>query len=266
VTQTLLSEKNPLLKEVRRAAARGELTSGGGLIDGLAVAEGFYLLEEALGSRREIPVVIAAENVLATVATHLRGLKQTRVVAVSEAAFAHLATTETPQGVIALVRPPQWTLDQLVRGTPLVVVLDAVQDPGNAGAIVRAAEAFGATGVALLKGSVSPYNPKCLRASAGSMFRLPVVSGIDESLLAAALEQKRVTLYAALPRAEMPIAAADFKGACAIVIGSEGHGVSTRIERKAIGVRIPTSGVESLNAAVAAGVMLYEAQRQRALP
>ena len=90
---------------------------------------------------------------LATVATHLRGLKRTRVVAVSEAVVRELASTETPQGVIALVRPPQWTLDQLVRGKPLVVVLDGVQDPGNAGAIVRAAEAFGATGVAFLKGT-----------------------------------------------------------------------------------------------------------------
>jgi TrmH family RNA methyltransferase len=260
VTQTLLSDKNPLLKEVRRAASRGELTS-----DGLAVAEGFHLLEEALGSRCEIPIVIAADPVLATVATHLRGLKRTRVVSVSEAAFAKLASTESPQGVIALVRPPQWTLDQLVRGKPLVLVLDAVQDPGNAGSMVRTAEAFGATGVALLKGSVNPYNPKCLRASAGSMFRLPVAAGIDESLLAAALEQKRVALYAALPRAERSISQANFSGACAIVIGSEGHGVSKRIEKKAIGVRIPTSGVESLNAAVAAGVMLYEAQRQRAL-
>src|SRR5580692_10671158 len=216
MTEAPLSEKNPLLKEIRRAASRGELTA-----DGLAVAEGFYLLEEALGSRREIPVVIAAENVLATVATHLRGLKQTRVVAVSEAAFAHLATTETPQGVIALVRPPQWTLDQLVRGKPLVVVLDAVQDPGNAGAIVRAAEAFGATGVAFLKGSVNPYNPKCLRASAGSAFRLPVVSALEESLLIAALEQRRATLFAALPRAEKLISEADLTGNCALVIGSE---------------------------------------------
>jgi len=260
VTQTPLSEKNPLLKEVRRAASRGELT-----LDGLAVAEGFHLLEEALGSRREIPMVIAAEPVLATVATHLRGLKRTRVVSVSEATFAKLASTESPQGVIALVRPPHWTLDQLVRGKPLVVVLDGVQDPGNAGSMVRTAEAFGATGVAFLKGSVNPYNPKCLRASAGSMFRLPVVAGIDQSLLAAALEQKRGALYAALPRAERSVSQADFSGACAIVIGSEGRGVSQRIEDKAIGVRIPTSGVESLNASEAAGVLLYEAQRQRAL-
>lgn len=260
MTEAPLSEKNPLLKEIRRAASRGELTS-----DGLAVAEGFHLLEEALGSRCEIPVVIAAENVLATVVTHLRGLKRTRVVSVTEEVFAKLATTESPQGVIALVRPPQWTLDQLVRGKPLVVVLDAVQDPGNAGAMVRTAEAFGATGVAFLKGSVNPYNPKCLRASTGSMFRLPVAAGLDESLLSAALEQKRVALYAALPRAERSISQADFTGACAIVIGSEAHGVSKKLEKKAIGIRIPTSGVESLNAAVAAGVLLYEAQRQRAL-
>jgi TrmH family RNA methyltransferase len=267
VTQIPLSDKNPLLKEVRRASSRGELTSGRGELiwDGLAVAEGFHLLEEALGSRSEIPIVIAAENVLATVATHLRGLKRTKVVSVSEETFAKLASTESPQGVIALVRPPHWTLDQLVRGKPLVVVLDGVQDPGNAGSMVRTAEAFGATGVAFLKGSVNPYNPKCLRASAGSMFRLPVVAGIDENLLAAALEQKRVALYAALPRAERSVAQADFSGACAIVIGSEGRGVSQRIEDKAIGVRIPTSGVESLNASVAAGVLLYEAQRQRAL-
>ena len=219
MTETLLSDKNPLLKEVRRAAARGSLTS-----DGFAVAEGFHLLEEALRSRCEIRVVIAADTIRTTVETHVAGLKQTRVVAVSEAVFAALASTETPQGVLALVRPPAWTLAQLVRGRPLVVVLDGVQDPGNAGAIVRAAEAFGATGVAFLKGSVNPYNPKCLRASAGSAFRLPVVAALEESLLIAALEQKRATLYAALPRAEKLISEADLTGNCALVIGSEGRG------------------------------------------
>ncbi len=255
---TTLSESNPLLKAVRRAAARGTVTA-----EGLAVAEGFHLLEEALKSRCEVPVVIAAESVKATVATHLRGLKRTRVVSIADTAFANLASTETPQGVIALVRPPTWTLDQLVRGKPLVVVLDGVQDPGNAGAMIRAAEAFGATGVALLKGSVNPYNPKCLRASAGSIFRLPVATGIEPGLLEAAFKQKGVTLFAALPRAAKTISEADFRGACAIAIGSEGHGVGSRIEKKAIAVRIPTCGVESLNAAVAAGVLLYEAQRQR---
>lgn len=259
MTETLLSDKSPLLKEVRRAAARGSLTP-----DGFAVAEGFHLLEEALRSRCEIRVVIAAEPVRNTVAAHVRGLKRTRVVSVSEAVFAGVASTETPQGVIALVKPPTWTLDHLVRGRPLVLVLDGVQDPGNAGAMVRAAEAFGATGAAFLKGSVSPYNPKCLRASAGSMFRLPVVAALEEGLLAAALEQKRVALFAAVPRGGKLAGETDLTGNCAIVIGAEGRGVSSRLQRKAVGVRIPTSGVESLNAALAAGVLLYEASRQRA--
>ncbi|MBV8846278.1 MAG: RNA methyltransferase [Bryobacterales bacterium] len=256
--ETLVSEKNSLLKEVRRASARGSLTA-----DGLAVAEGFHLLEEALRSRCEISVVIAAEPVKTTVAAHVRGLKHTRVVVVTENNFEKLAATETPQGVIALVRPPTWTLDQLLRGRPLVAMLDGIQDPGNAGAIVRAAEAFGATGAAFLSGSVNPYNPKCLRASAGSLFRLPVAASLDESLFSVALEQKRVRLFAAHPRAEKLIFETDLTGACAIVIGAEGRGVTPSLQRRATGVRIPTSGVESLNAAVAAGILLYEASRQR---
>lgn len=254
----LLSESNPLLKELRRAASRGSLTSGG-----LAVAEGFHLLEEALRSRCDIPVVIAAESAGAVVSKHLRGLKHTRVAAVSDKTFASLAATESPQGVIALVKPPSWTLEHLVRGKPLVVVLDGVQDPGNAGAILRAAEAFGATGAAFLKRSVNPYNPKCLRASAGSLFRLPIVAGLEHALLSAALKQKEVTLFAALPRASRALAESDLKRPCAIVIGSEGHGITPALAKSATPVRIPTCGVESLNAAVAAGVLLYEAQRQR---
>lgn len=258
MTEALLSESNPLLKDVRRAGARGSVTS-----DGLAVAEGFHLLEEALRSRCEIPAVIAAESAQAVVSKHLGGLKRTRVAAVSDKTFERLATTDSPQGVIALVRPPHWTLEHLVRGKPLVVVLDGVQDPGNAGSMVRAAEAFGATGAAFLKGSVNPYNPKCLRASAGSMFRLPVLAGLEHSLLAAALKQKEVSLYAALPRATRTLGQADFTGPCAMVIGSEGRGVTPALAKSAIPIRIPTCGVESLNAAVAAGILLYEAQRQR---
>jgi RNA methyltransferase, TrmH family len=264
----LLSEKNPLLKQVRRAIARGSLTE-----DGFAIAESFHLLEEALKSDCEIGAVVASESVKGAVAAHVRGLKRTRVVAVSDAVFEQLASTEHTQGVIALVRPPVWSLDQLLRGRSLVVVLDGVQDPGNAGAIVRAAEAFGGTGAAFLKGSVSPYNPKSLRASAGSMFRLPVVASADQDLLLAALDLKRISLYAAVSTvnatssqlAPKSIADANFSERSAIVIGSEGRGVNPKLLDRATPVRIPTNGVESLNAAVAAGIMLYEARRQRAL-
>jgi TrmH family RNA methyltransferase len=141
----------------------------------------------------------------------------------------------------------------LLRGTPLVVVLDGVQDPGNAGAILRAAEAFGATGAVFLHGTVSASNPKCLRASAGSAFRLPIVTEIPADL----------ALYAADPRAKLPVSQAHLGVACAIVIGGEGSGVRPELAARATGVKIPTTTVESLNAAVAAGILLYEARRQR---
>lgn len=258
ITETVSSERNPLLKEIRRAVSRGSLTE-----DGFAVAESFHLLEEALASDCEIAAVLVAESVKNTVAAHVRGLRRTRVLAVRDAVFAALASTETTQGVLALVRPPQWTLDQLLRGKCLLVILDGIQDPGNAGAIVRAAEAFGATGAAFLKGAVSPYNPKSLRASAGSIFRLPIVAAADEDLLLTALDQRGAAVYAAAPRASLSCADADLSGRTALVIGSEGRGVSPKLAEHATGIKIPTSGVESLNAAVAAGVLLYEARRQR---
>jgi TrmH family RNA methyltransferase len=250
-----LSDKNPLVKQIRRAVARGTLTE-----DGYAVAEGIHLLEEALAARREIGAVIVSETARETSRLPQGRLPQARVV--SEKTFRDLSSTESPQGVLALVRPAAWTLDQILNGCALVVVLDGVQDPGNAGAILRAAEAFGATGAVFLKGTVNPYNPKCLRGSAGSVFRLPIVMAAD---LAAGLDGDLggLRLYAAMPRARQPIEETDFRGPCGIVIGGEGRGVSAALETRVTSVRIPTSGVESLNAAVAAGIMLYEARRQR---
>jgi len=151
----------------------------------------------------------------------------------------------------------------LFRGQSLVVVLDGIQDPGNAGSIVRSAEAFGATGVLFLRGSVNPYHPKTLRAAAGSLFRMPVVYGLDEDLARAALEQRRLDIYAAAPRGAKHLKDVDLTRRCAIVIGSEGRGVSEKLRAAALDLRIPTAGVESLNASVAAGVLLYEARRQR---
>lgn len=241
MVETLISDKNPLLKEVRRLAAGGAPGE-----DRLVLAEGPHLLSEAIRSRIEIHAVILAES-----AGEIPDVGATRVVRVLDGLFHKLASTESPQGVLALIRLPEWK--DLLGGTPLVVVLDGVQDPGNAGAILRTAEAFGATGAVFLKGSVSPSNPKCLRASAGSVFRLPIVTEIPSGL----------KLYAADPRAALAVAQADFKIPCAIIIGAEGSGVRPELAARATGLKIPTAGVESLNAAVAAGILLYEARRQR---
>jgi RNA methyltransferase, TrmH family len=258
--ESITSSSNPLVRDVRRAIARGGLTD-----DGWCVAESFHLLEEALRSERDVPLVLASEAVRTTVERHVSGLRGPRTVVLPDSLFQSIAATETSQGVIALVKPPEWSIDQLFRGKSLVVVLDGVQDPGNAGTIARAAEAFGASGLIFVKGAVSPHHPKTLRAAAGSLFRIPYVSALAPPLARAALQQHRVDLYAAMPFTGQQRMAGnvDFTRKCAIVIGSEGRGVSKELHGICQDISIPTIGVESLNAAVAAAVLLYEARRQR---
>src|ERR1039457_3193259 len=262
--ETIASAANPLLKEVRHAVARGTLTAGG-----CCVAETFHLLEEALQSPCEVKTVLAAESARAAVVAFGPRLAGVKVALLPDALFAGIATTETTQGVIALVQPRQWQFAQLLHGKALVVVLDGIQDPGNAGAIVRTAEAFGATGVLFLKGTVSPHNPKTLRASAGSLFRVPFVHAMASATAVATLEGSKIALFAPVPAASAssmrPLAATDLTGRCALIVGNEAHGVSAVWRAAAAPVSIPTVGVESLNAALAAGILLYEARRQRML-
>jgi TrmH family RNA methyltransferase len=259
--ETITSAANPLLKQVQRAFVRGGLTPAG-----WCVAETFHLLEEALRSDCEVKVVLAGESVRCAAERHVRGLRGVKIVIAPDALVERVSGTESSQGVLALVKPPAWKLEHLFRGCPLVVVLDGLQDPGNCGTIERAAEAFGSTGVVFLKGSASPYNPKALRASAGSLFRVPFLYGVDATLARAALEQNRVDLYAGVPARSgvRSLAETDFTARCALIVGNEARGVGTALRSAALEVAIPTVGVESLNVAVAAGILLYEARRQRA--
>src|SRR5499427_9199945 len=242
--ESITSPANPLLKDVRRAIVRGSLTP-----QGFWVAETFHLLEEALRSDCEVKTVLAAESVLSAAEAHVRRLNGVKVAVLPDALFRSISGTETSQGVMALVRPSAWKLEQLFRGCPLVVVLDGLQDPGNAGTIARAAAAFGATGMLFLKGSVSPYSAKTLRASAGSLFRVPFLHGVDAALARAALAQNKVDLFAGVPANSSHPAKAltfvDLTRACGLVIGSEARGVSTELLGAAIDISIPTVGVES---------------------
>ena len=185
--ETITSAANPLLKDVRRAVARGSLTA-----EGWCIAETFHLLEEALRSRLRRQDRARRRKQARAVEAYGRRLAGVKVVVLPDALFAGIAATETSQGVMALVQPREWKLEQLLHGKALVVVLDGLQDPGNAGTIVRAAEAFGATGILFLKGTASPHNPKTLRASAGSLFRVPFVHGIDQRTAAPRCAQNGV--------------------------------------------------------------------------
>jgi len=256
--EPITSAHNPLLKEIRRAVGRGALTS-----DGLCVAEGFHLLEEALRSELEIAAIVATEAAMSAAAALAKNAQKTRFLTVSEALFGGFSSTENAQGVIALVRPPVWCEDDLFPAPALVLVLDGVQDPGNAGTLARSAEAFGATGVLLLKGCVHPWNPKALRASAGSLFRLPLLELVAPEDAIAAFTRRKLPLWTTIARDGAPLAEAGLQGGCGIAVGSEAHGVSPELRRFSQGLTIPTHAVESLNAATAGSIVLYEAARQR---
>lgn len=258
---SIQSAQNPLVKEIRRALARGGLTRGG-----RCVAEGFHLLEEALRSGLSVDTVLATEAAAAELrARHGRG-RQLRVTRIGARLFEQISATEHAQGVLALVEPPQWRQEDLFARRAPLVVLDCVQDPGNAGTIARAAEAFGAAGILWVKGTAARWNPKTLRASAGSLFRLPVIEVADAAAAASMLRSRGAAIRITSPREGAPPWAMDWRTPCALVIGNEAHGVGEAWKSVGEPVRIPTAGVESLNAAAAAAVILYEAMRQTGAP
>lgn len=255
--ESIRSSSNSLLKEIRRAIARGEATEGG-----FAVAETYHLLEEALRSEAGIGAVVFAERARARIES-LPPMPGARLIEVPDAIFDSLSATEAPQGVLSLVRIPVAAWERIFHYPALVVVLDGIQDPGNAGAIARAAEAFGASGLVFLKGTVSPYNTKCLRAAAGSLFRVPLLAPVAHAELLGQIEAHGAARWITMPRDGAPVTSAPLDEPCAIVVGNEGRGVSEAMAAGAQSLTIPTCGVESLNASIAASIVLYEAFRQR---
>jgi len=177
-------------------------------------------------------------------------------------ALAALADTEHPQGVIAVIEPPGWKLEALApRAGEVVVVLDGVQDPGNVGAIARTALGLGASGLIALKGTAELTNPKVLRGSMGALFRLPSVSSTDAECLAW-VERVGAVLWVTDSAGERP-GGQRLTAPVALVLGNEGAGIRAELDRVATRrLAIPLhAGVESLNVAVAAGILLYEVRR-----
>ncbi len=263
--EVLTSRENRWLKKFR-AALKGSPD------DACIAVEGVHLVQEALRSGLAIEAVLvssAGERHLGKLSPRLT--RAIQLLRTSDRLFDSVTGTETPQGIAALVRPKEFSFDDLLQGgTPLVVVMVGVQDPGNVGTIVRSAEAFGATGAVATRGTAQPFSPKALRGSAGSALRLPLVSGIAPTVILAQLRVAGLQIFAASSSgtegAVLP-SAVDLKSSCALLIGNEGAGLPPDIERAADRlVRIPLAApVDSLNAAVAAAVLLYEAARQRTL-
>jgi len=253
--------------------------------------EGPKLVEDALRSGLEAEALLVSESaepaldsILKAASVSEGGIPRSRILRTTDKLFASVAGTETPQGVAALFRAPEWGFEDILRGaadengarsgaSPLVVVMAGVQDPGNVGTIVRSAEAFGATGVIAARGTADPWSPKALRASAVSALRLPLLRGIAIPVLLAQLKMAQVKIIATSGRGPDSAQAGsqespsypDLRDPAAIFIGNEGAGLAREVLHSADGtISIPMHpSVDSLNAGVAASIALFEAARQR---
>lgn len=190
-------------------------------------------------------------------------IKQLTVL--SDRVFESVSDTKTPQGVLCLVKQYHYEKEDLLGKTPLIMVLENLQDPGNLGTIMRTAEGAGVTGVLLSEGCVDLYNPKVIRSTMGSIYRMPFYYSGQFHEDIKWLKKQGVTLYAAHLKGEHTHDGESYKRATGFMIGNESKGLSDETAEQAdVYIRIPMCGqVESLNAAVASAVLMYEANRQR---
>lgn len=256
----ITSRTNPQVKYVRRLQADRRFRTG----------ERAFVVEGTRWMRELAAAQITPRALFATTAwlesNEGRGLAATLgpVIPVTDEVMAAMSDTETAPGVLALlpIKPRPWPEGSEVAAPPLVVILDAVANPGNLGTILRVASAAGASGVLLGPGCVDPYNPKVARGSMGAILRLPLVAASWEEIggLVAGLD-----VWLAAARDGVAYTAADWRRPAAILIGGEAHGAGAAAGRLATGrVTIPMrDATESLNAALAAGIILFEAARQR---
>jgi len=186
---------------------------------------------------------------------------------VADSVFDAMAETVTPQGVLAIVKMPQYSLDDMLANAGTLVLLENLRDPGNLGTIIRTAEAAGVSGVILSKESVDIYNPKVIRSTMGAVYRVPFLYVEDFMALLQELREKEVRLLAAHLQGKKTFDKADYSGKVGILIGNEANGLSEEASVLANEkVLIPMAGnVESLNAAVAAALLMYEAFRKQKL-
>jgi len=253
---------NPLVKLLRQAFAGADCTR-----DGDCAVEGLRIVEEAIRSGLRFRAVFfreseqdLAERLLPQIGAHVETLLLPNKI------FDNAVPSETPQGVAALVHLKEFSLEEILERLQLgpVVVIAGLQDPGNLGTILRSAEAFGGAGVVLGEGTVSLLNAKVVRASAGSIFRVPVIRRKLDAVCSQ-LRAQEIRLVATSSHKGTPLGGARLTGALAMFIGNEGSGLPrdlmTRMDEVVVIPHAPQ--VESLNAGVATSILLYEAARQR---
>jgi len=227
------------------------------------IVEGIRMFAEA--PRESVVSVYAAES-FAAEKEHSRLLEGYPYEVVADSVFHSVADTQTPQGILAVVRIPEYSFEQLLDGERThLLILESIQDPGNLGTMIRTGEGAGITGVIMNRGTVDLFNPKTIRSTMGSIYRVPyfVAEDLEETL--GKLHELGVSLYAAHLEGKAAYDNYEYTGACGFLIGNEGNGLSAAAAGMAdTYIRIPMEGqVESLNAAVSASLLMYECSRQR---
>jgi len=256
--ERISSRQNALVRQFREVAQ-------GAIADGVLL-DGEHLIEEALTSGVAIEVAAFTERLASGPLARRLQTTKTKAVIVSDAVLDAMSPMQSPSGAVAIARRPDTSLDGVFANTPeLILMLHDVQDPGNVGAVVRAAEGCGATGIVCGERTADPFGWKAVRGAMGSSFRVPLAT---KQSLPDAIErarEKRLRIFATTVRGGTPLADCDLRVPSAIVLGGEGSGLPEALidaadERLTIPMRAP---VESLNVAIAAALIVYEAARQR---
>jgi RNA methyltransferase, TrmH family len=262
----ITSPSNPAVRAARKLARPSSRARAGGRF----LLEGPEGIRAALEAGHVPGSLLATERAAARHAglVNLARQRGAQVTLVAEPVLAGMAATTTPQGLVAVLPSVLRPLEALPPSPRLVCVLAEVRDPGNAGTVLRAADAFGADAVVTTAGSVDPESPKAVRAAAGSLFHLPVVAGVPWPALSAALRDRGLRRVGADPHAAATLEQAPLDEPVALVLGNEAHGLPAEVERDLdLVVRVPLAGrAESLNLAAAAAVLLYETARLQAQP
>jgi RNA methyltransferase, TrmH family len=260
--QEITSINNPKIKLWSQL-----LTKRGRETQGRFILEGIHLVLESLHANLVLEVILfSLEKGYPSEMPESIHIS-CEIIGVSDAVLAKCSDTQTPQGVLAVALKPEWSKDEMLEQVNgLVIVVDGVQDPGNLGTIIRSADAVGATGVVLGRGTVDLYNPKTIRSTMGSLFHLPILEFDLHELLSLA-RQKDIQLVSTSLQAEQSCYELDMTGSTWFIVGNEGSGVSLELQKYVSQqIIIPMRGkAESLNVAMAATVLLFEAGRQRAL-
>ena len=254
----ITSRQNALVRQFREVAQ-------GSVADAMLL-DGEHLIEEALASGLAIDVVAFSDRLATSSLVRRLNGSSTKAVIVSSTVLDAISPVPSPSGAVGIARRPRASLDRVFTRTPqLILMLHDLQDPGNVGAIVRAAEACGATGIVCSEQTADPFGWKALRGSMGSSFRVPLATKQPIVEAIAMARNQGLRIFAAIARGGTPLPDSDLRKPAAILLGSEGGGLPARLiedvdERLSIPMQPP---VESLNVSVAAALVMYEATRQR---